>query len=208
MGFWLGLNMWMALQIKKDFPVLYVNTGVDFPETVEFKTRIHRKWDLNLYEVKPETNFFKVMDRAKAKSGGIDDGSKASNICCYWLKEKPVLKFHREYGFTHCFTGITALESRKRAWTACQKGMEYYAKKNEIWKVHPIIYWSPSEVHAFIRTYEIPVNPIYEKYDLQRSGCVPCTCYRGWREQLARVNPKLYKIVMERYFNQQILSVL
>ena len=194
--------LFLALQIRKDVPVIYVNTGVDFQETIKFKNRIKELWDLNLIELKPNITFFQVMDRVKAKGKKLDDGSKHTNICCYHLKEKPLLLITRQMGFTHCFTGITAMESRKRAWTACTHGQEYYVKKQEITKIHPILYWHYTEVLQFIRDEGIPVNPVYEKYGIPRTGCMCCTCYRGWREQLARVNPKLYKIIMERYFDQ------
>lgn len=171
--------LFLALQVKKDIPVAFVNTGIDFPETLAFKEKIFRAWKLNLFELRPETTFFKIMDKVKVKGARMDDGSKKSNICCYHLKEKPLLHFTREHGFTHCITGVTAMESRHRAWAACSKGMEYYVKKQEIWKIHPITYWRPDEVQQFIRDQGIPVNPVYEKYGLDRTGCACCTCYRG-----------------------------
>lgn len=196
--------LYLALQARKDIPVLFVNTGVDYQETLRFKEKVSQEWSLNLFEIKPKITFFQVMNRVKERGRKLDDGSKDTNICCYHLKEKPILHFTREHKFTHCFTGLTAMESRKRAWTACSKGQEYYVKKHEIWKIHPILYWTPDEVAAFIKSQGIPVNPVYEKYGLNRTGCMCCTCYRGWRDQLARVNPKLYKIIMERYFDQVI----
>jgi 3'-phosphoadenosine 5'-phosphosulfate sulfotransferase (PAPS reductase)/FAD synthetase len=143
------------------------------------------------------------MDMAKKKHVRIDDGSKRSNVCCYHLKEKPLRLLHRRLGFTHCFTGLTAMESRRRMFTACQFGMEYYAKKDEITKVHPIMFWTPEEVQSFLNENEVPVTPIYEKYGMMRTGCLPCVCYIGWKEQLSRINPRLYKMVMKRYFDQQ-----
>lgn len=194
--------LFLALEFRKDVPVVFVNTGVDYQETLAFKTEISRAWNLNLIEVKPKITYFQVMNRVKERGRKLDDGSKNSNICCYHLKEKPILHLTREMGFTHCFTGITAMESRKRAWTACSKGQEYYVKKHEITKIHPILYWQPEEVQQFIREEGIPVNPVYQKYGIPRTGCICCTCYRGWKEQLARVNPKLYKLIMGRYFDQ------
>lgn len=200
------LVVFLALEIRKDVPVVFVNTGVDHKETIRFKERIAREWDLNLIEVKPQITFFQVMDRVKKRGRSLDDGSKNSNICCYHLKEKPLLHLTREKGFTHCFTGTTAIESRKRAWVALQKGNCYFVKKHEITKIHPILYWQPQEVLEFSREYMIPLNPVYEKYAIPRTGCQCCTCYLGWKEQLSRVNPKLYKIILERYFNQRILD--
>lgn len=200
------LLLFLALEQRKDVPVVFVNTGVDYRETLQFKEQICQAWNLNLIELHPEITFFDVMNRVKERRGVMDDGSKSSNICCYHLKEKPLLLLTRERGFTHCFTGITAIESRKRAWTAYSHGDYYYVKKQEIHKVHPILYWQPQEVLQFSKQHSIPVNPVYKKYGIPRTGCQCCTCYKGWREQLSRVNPKLYKIILERYFHQKVLD--
>jgi phosphoadenosine phosphosulfate reductase len=198
--------LFLALQVRKDIPVVFVNTGVDYRETLDFKTEVCRAWNVNLIELQPMMTFFQVMDKVKKKGRKVDDGSKDTNICCYHLKEKPILKLTREMGFKYCFTGVTAMESRKRAWMACSKGQEYYVKKQEITKIHPLLYWQPQEVQQFIRDEGIPVNPVYEKYGIPRTGCQCCTCYMGWKEQLSRINPKLYKIIMERYFGQSLID--
>ncbi|GAI80346.1 unnamed protein product [marine sediment metagenome] len=44
------------------------------------------------------------------------------------------------------------------------------------------------------------------KYKIKRLGCVPCTSYKIWREQLPRMNFKLYEIISERYFNQPLIT--
>ncbi len=198
--------LFLALEERKDIPVVFVNTGVDYKETVRFKERMEREWKLNLLELRPEVTFFQVMDRVKQRGRAVDDGAKNSNICCYHLKEKPILLLARRQSFTHCFTGVTAIESRKRAWIAFSHGQQYYVKKQEIIKIHPILYWRPQEIHQFIRDNGIPLNPVYERYGIARTGCQCCTCYKGWREQLSRVNPKLYKIILERYFDQKTLD--
>jgi len=194
--------LFLALQERKDIPVVLCNTGIDYKETLRFKDRIVKEWDLNYVELHPETTYFKVMDRVKAQGKKLDDGSKKSNVCCYHLKEKPFRKFTRANDFLINFTGVTAQESRKRAWVACQKGQEYFVRSQSITKVHPILYWQPHEVENFIEEMGIPRNPVYEKYDLVRTGCICCTCYRGWREVLSRTHPKLYKMIMSRYFDQ------
>ncbi|MEM3466024.1 MAG: phosphoadenosine phosphosulfate reductase family protein [Candidatus Jordarchaeales archaeon] len=194
--------LWLCLQENPNIPVVFNNTGVEYFETLEFKEQLARDWRLNLIETKPETSYWQVMESLK---GRIDDGRKWVNKCCYELKEKPFKRVVREYGFKFCFTGLTALESRARMWVACERGMQYYSRKDGVTKVHPILYWTPEEVWRFTREKGIPVNPAYAKYGLNRIGCVPCTSHRGWRAQLAKVNPAIYKHVMERYFKQRLL---
>ena len=194
--------LYLVRDVNPQIPVVFNNTGVQYRETYEFKEFLKREWNLNLIETKPVKSFWQV-----AEEYGLADGRKKSDRCCDYLKEIPFRKVIKEYGFKFCFTGITALESRLRMFVACERGQVYYSRKDGIWKIHPILYWTSEEVWQFIKDNDIPVNPAYQKYGLDRIGCVPCTSHKRWREQLAKVNPHLYKFVQERFFHQKILEV-
>jgi len=196
--------LWLALQEFKNIVVIFNKTGVQFKETYEFIEWIRKEWNLNLIETKPSKSFWWVAEKR-----GLQDGSKKGhNACCYYLKDKPNQLAMKKYGFTHAFTGLTVLESRMRMFTACQKGQSYYVKRYGFWKIHPIMFWTPQEVLEFSTQVQIPLNPAYEKYSLERLGCVPCTSHKYWRQQLAKTNPKMYKFIQERFFSQKLLDVV
>jgi phosphoadenosine phosphosulfate reductase len=199
--------LYLAREVNPSIPVIFNNTGVEYPETLTFKEQLKQEWNLNLIETKPEISFWQVLEKIRTRKEILDDGRKHSNQCCYALKHKPFRNIIRQYGFSYTFTGITVLESRHRMFTACEKGMEYYSRKDGITKIHPILYWTPEEVWRFIEENSIPVNPAYQKYKIDRIGCIPCTSHKGWREQLAKVNPKMYQLVQERFFGQKLLEV-
>lgn len=205
-----GKDSMMVLYLVRQFaprvPVVFENTGVEFPETIRFMKEITKKWDLNLHVVKPFKTYWQIMDENLALGRKIDDGSKWTNSCCYYMKEKPMRKFMWAGGYTHSITGVTAMESRRRMWVACEKGSEYYAKDDKFWKVHPIMFMKEDEVFRFIEEMGIPLNPVYEKYGLRRMGCVPCTAHKQWKETLSRTNPRMYKHIMEKYFGQKLLT--
>jgi phosphoadenosine phosphosulfate reductase len=201
--------LWLCRQEFPEIAVIFNNTGVQYKETYEFKERIKKEWDLNLIETKPIKSFWEV-----AKEKGLPDGSKYDPVrnvrgdsCCYYLKEKPFLGVMRKHGFKINFTGTTALESRVRMWTACQRGMFYYSKKEQVTRINPIIFWTPGEVLEFSRGVQIPLNPAYQKYGLERLGCVPCTSHKFWREQLVKTNPKMYEFIQQTFFHQRLLEV-
>jgi len=198
--------LYLVRDLNPQIPVIFNNTGVEYPETLAFKEQLKQAWNLNLIETKPETTFWQVLQKIKDQNQKLDNGKKHSNQCCYALKHKPFRKVMRQYGFSYTFTGITALESRHRMFTACKNGMEYYSRKDGITKIHPILYWTPGEVWRFIEENSIPVNPAYQKYKIDRIGCVPCTSHKEWREQLAKVNPKMYQFIQERFFGQKLLQ--
>jgi len=194
----------LVLEENPSIPVVFNNTGVQFRETYEFKDRLAKEWNVNLIELRPVEgwSFWRI-----AEEKGLDDGKKYRDACCDYLKEIPLRRLIKKMRFRYNFTGITALESRTRMFRICQSGTHYYSKKDGILRIHPIAYWTPEEVWNYIHEQGLPYNPAYEKYGIDRVGCVPCTSHKGWREQLAKVNPKMYAFIQEKFFGQKILEV-
>ena len=191
----------LVREVMPEVPVIFNNTGVQYGETYRFKSHLVEEWNLNLIETKPIKSFWEVADKY-----GLPDGKKKSDRCCDYLKEIPYRKVVKKYGFAVSFTGITVLESRHRMFHICESGQAYYSRKDNVMKVHPIAFWTPQEVWDFINRVRIPVNPAYEKYGIERLGCVPCTSHKMWREQMAKVNPKLYAHIQRHYFGQEVFA--
>lgn len=196
----------LALEINPDVKVVFGNTGIEFSETVRLAKQLKDEWNLNLSILKPETTFWKINERIKKEKLRLDDGRKHSNICCYHLKEKPFRKWAKTNKVNRTVTGITAIESRHRMFVACKKGTEYFSFRDGFWKVHPIMYWTQEEVWNFTYQYDLPVNEAYLKYGLERIGCMWCMSHKNWREQIRRINPKIYAFIMKRYFNEPLLT--
>jgi phosphoadenosine phosphosulfate reductase len=192
----------IALEYYPKIPVVYENTYIDFPETAILKRKILKEWELNFYELFPAkgVTFWTVNDRIIAEHLNMDDGRKHSNLCCYYLKDKPFNIWRKTNGISRSITGITAVESRNRMFTACEKGMEYYNHKYGYWKINPITYWTEKEVWEYTHDHNLPVNEAYKKYNLDRVGCMWCMSHQKWRPQVARINSCIYCYMMRRYF--------
>ena len=75
-----------------------------------------------------------------------------------------------------------------------QRGQYYHTSKyGELWRYHPIGFWTQKQVREYFTINNLPVNEIYKKVD--RSGCMPCTGFLKWEAQLSKTNPKMYRIV-------------
>ncbi len=189
----------LAREVYPDIPVLFANTGVEFPQTIRFKNWLVKEWNLNLIETRPVKPFWKIVNESgfpwprKVKIGNkmVAPGTPR---CCRLLKEVPLRNAIREHGIEATMIGLTYDESYQRKWAIIRKGDKYFPKKDGYWKIYPIAYWNASEVWRFIRENNLPINPAYEKVD--RVGCLPCTAHIGWEEQIARVNPALYRLIM------------
>ena len=202
----------MALQINPNIKVVFENTGVEFPETIELKNRLKVDWKLNLYETKPIKSFWKCVAEYGLPTVRNTKG-KGSNSpkCCYYLKEKPFNILQKETGINAVITGLLACESRSRALLAMRFNnkkapynsfdnvpfcsQRWYARSTETWKYNPIMEWSEEQVWEDIRKNNLPINEVYTKWNgiYPRCGCLPCTAYKSWEERLSISHPKLYE---------------
>jgi len=200
----------MALKVNPDIPVTFANTGVEFPETLDFKERMKDEWNLNLYESKPIKSFWECVDSyGIPKPRGKDHAPK----CCKYCKEKPMQILQESLGMVGYFTGLTSAESRQRKLIAMRYDnekaprMEYEDVKfcgqrwhnigENMWKYHPIMYWSEKDVWDYHGKNNIPHNEVYDKWGgiYDRVGCLPCTAYLNWDKKLSVSHPTLFHIM-------------
>jgi 3'-phosphoadenosine 5'-phosphosulfate sulfotransferase (PAPS reductase)/FAD synthetase len=199
----------MARKVNPNIKVLFANTGVEFPETIEFKDRIVKEWNLNFYETKPLKTFWEcINDYGFPVFRG--KGTARSPKCCIYTKEKPMVNLQKDLGVVAIFTGLMAEESRTRKLTMMRYdnkkapvmwkddiefcGQRWWSKHDGIWKYHPIAYWSETDVLNYIKTNNIPLNPVYTKWGgiYKRCGCLPCPAYLDWEKKLSKTHQQLY----------------
>lgn len=133
----------------------------------------------------------------KLRTANVRSATPKYLLCILWTSD---ILFLKERSIDISFSGITAVESRHRMFVACKKGMEYYSFKDGLYKVHPIMFWTEQEVWEFTKDNDIPINEAYGKYGINRIGCMWCMSHRGWRNQVSRINPRVYCYMMRRYF--------
>lgn len=192
----------MALKMKPDIKVIFSNTGVEFPETIKYKEMIKQRWNLNIIETKPLKTFWQCIDEYGFPTHR-GDGKQRTPKCCIYCKEKPAEIVYKELGIMAVMTGLTAAESRQRSLLIKRYdnsdvvefcGQRYFAKSQNLWKLHPIAYWSEKQVWQYFKDHNIPINPVYIKWGgiYKRCGCLPCPAYIDWEKKLSKTHPKLY----------------
>jgi phosphoadenosine phosphosulfate reductase len=192
----------MALKLKPDIKVVFNNTGVEYPETLTYKERLKKEWNLNLIETKPIKSFWECVKKYgfplyRGKKGTGEEGNPGKPKCCIFLKEKPFKRFAEEQNVKATLTGLRAGESRARMFAFGQFGQNYTTKKfYNIMKFNPIAFWTHEQVWNYLKENNIPINEIYLK-GADRSGCMPCTGFQNWQKQLSQTNPKMYRYVQK-----------
>jgi len=120
-------------------------------------------------------------------------GKNRTPKCCYYLKEKPAIDFIKENEIDLEFIGLQASESMVRRLSFLREGFVFDSKKYKTRVCRPIMTWEDNDVWAYHEKHGIPKNPTYNK--MKRNGCMPCTAFKGWREVMAKANPRVYEYV-------------
>jgi len=195
----------MALRVDPDIRVVFNNTGVEYPETYAYRDLLVKMWSINLLETQPVKTFWQCVQEygfplVRMAYGGLWRKHRKKNEkpeCCIYLKELPMARVCRQHGIEASLTGLRCSESGVRMFVIAQRGQVYQTKKwGDLWRYHPIAFWTKQQVNDYLMEHGIPLNEIYSK-GKDRSGCMPCTGFIGWQKQLARANPKMYRIVQK-----------
>jgi len=204
----------IARSFNPDIKHIFYNAA-PFRETIVYKNMMVEKYNINLTELFPYKgmNFWKCVDKYGLPGFRTSEkGKPHSPRCCYYLKEKPMQVYIRDNDIEAVLTGMTAAES----WNRYKLGKKYsrstrvidglrecsqryWAKTWASWQIHPLMTWTSEDVWEYLRMQDIPVNPVYEKWGgiYERVGCLPCTAYKTWEENLAISHPAVYRKLKE-----------
>lgn len=204
----------MALQIDPHIQVLFIDTGVEFPESYAYIKKMALLWNLNLKTYKPTTTFWAVAEKygfPQFRTITMDQNPNHKRPrqpkCCLELKEKTLHRATKEIGMDLNITGIRLAESRARTFLISGKGQFYYVKSNNYWNCHPIAFWTINELNKYFEDNDIPVSGLYAKGQ-ERTGCWPCTGFKTWAESLAKSHPKMYDFVSHKIGRQLMTDYL
>ena len=144
--------------IKK---AVFCNTTIEFDETIEYTRKISNYFTLKMDFVEPQKSFFEMVEK-------IGVPSRRFRWCCDILKFAPLANYANDKHIKGFVTGLRRQESKRR---------KFYTEndKNPLMttrQINPIIDWSTQDVWSYIRTYNLPYNPLYEK--INRIGCWCC----------------------------------
>jgi phosphoadenosine phosphosulfate reductase len=155
----------MALQIQPRIPVLFLETGYHFPETLVYRDRIASEWDLNLVVVEPEQS----VAEQESQFGILNQ--TAPDRCCGLRKVEPLFRALGSY--TTWVTGLRRQQSKSRA---NLQPHEFFTLPGGsiLAKLSPLAEWTTRDVWHYAEQQSIPLLSLYEQ-GYTSIGCAPCT---------------------------------
>jgi phosphoadenosine phosphosulfate reductase len=146
-------------------PVLFLETGYHFPETLAYRDRIASEWDLNLINILPE----RTVAQQEGEFGILYQS--APDRCCGMRKVEPLFRSLAPYD-----TWVTGLRRQQSKSRANLETMESFALPTGqvLCKLSPLADWTTRDVWHYAEVHGIPLLPLYEQ-GYTSIGCAPCT---------------------------------
>ena len=151
----------MIAQIDAATPVVFVDTGQHFPETLAYRdTLVARLGLTNVIAHGPDPQTLAAEDPENFLFAADPDR------CCDIRKVQPLAEALKPY--EAWITGRKAFQSATRA------ALPLFEAEGERVKVNPLAGWSASDLLAYIRAADLPPHPLVAK-GFPSIGCLPCT---------------------------------
>ena len=155
----------MVRAVLPRIPVLFLETGYHFPETLEYRDRMAREWDLNLVNVLPE----RTVEEQESQFGILNQ--TAPDRCCGMRKVEPLFRSLSPYDTW--VTGLRREQSKTRANLQIEEPFTLPGNQ-VIAKLSPLAEWTTRDVWQYAQAHDIPLLPLYDK-GYTSIGCAPCT---------------------------------
>jgi phosphoadenosine phosphosulfate reductase len=152
-------------RIDKTIPVLFLNTGFLFPETLQFRDKVLNEFGLELIEVRSHIPLIQQRDT----EGRLYYTSDPDH-CCYINKVQPMEPYLRDFDIW--INGVRADQNANRKNLSVFEDAPFGCQR-----FHPLLDWSAKKIYAYIDQYNLSRHPLDDKGYVS-IGCEPCT--RKW----------------------------
>ncbi|RAU21227.1 phosphoadenylyl-sulfate reductase [Paramagnetospirillum kuznetsovii] len=148
----------LVAQVDPATPVIFLDTGELFDETVEYRYQLERRLGLtNVVVVKPTPE-----ELAEAEDLWRAD----SDRCCELRKVRPLARIAKGYD--------ALVDGRKRAHGAERQHLSAIEEVGGVIKISPLANWSAEEVETAFKTRDLPRHALVSQ-GYRSIGCWPCT---------------------------------
>lgn len=157
--------MHMLHRLEMMIPVFFIDTGYHFPETLDFKERIIRLFDLKVRVVKPD-----IAKEVLEEKHGKYLYQVNPTVFCKINKTDPLNTVKKEVHHKFWISGLRRDQGGVR-----EKFNLLMRDARKHIRIHPLINWTRREVWKYTLDNNIPYHPLYDK-GYSSIGCFPPSC--------------------------------
>lgn len=151
----------LAAAVDPSVPVIFVNTGRLFGETLRYRDSLVQRLGLTqVREVKPDAGEVTAVDADR------NPWRVSPDLCCHVRKTLPLQR-----ALAGCDAWITG---RKRFQAASRAQMPVLERVDGRIKINPLANWTPVDLTQHRERHALPRHPL-EADGFRSIGCMPCT---------------------------------
>jgi phosphoadenosine phosphosulfate reductase len=149
-------------QTRPDIPVIFLDTGYHFPETIAYRDQLVAQFGLTLQIAKPAPR-----QTGTLHAPGDPLYRRDPEMCCYLNKVEPMQRTLRD--LDAWLTGIRRDQTDNRA-----QALPVEALPDGRVKINPLLAWTRQDLWTYISRHDLPSHPLFSQGYLS-IGCAPCT---------------------------------
>ena len=152
----------LVTRAAPDIPVLFLDTGKHFPETLAYRDTLAARLGLNLVTLTPDPEELAKKDETGLRWSYDPDG------CCEIRKVRPLEKALADFD--------ASITGRKGFQSATRTGLPRFELDGSSGrlKFNPLANWTRDELDAYFEAHDLPRHPL-ESQGYPSIGCSPCT---------------------------------
>lgn len=158
-----GILVDLAAKVRPGVPVMFLDTGYHFAETIGARDAIESVYDIGMLNIIPEHTVAE-QDQLLGKNLFARD----PNECCRLRKVVPLIK--ALHGYSAWVTGLR----RAKAATRANAPLISFDEQFHLVKVNPLAAWTDQDMRDYIERNNVVVNPLVNE-GYPSIGCAPCT---------------------------------
>jgi len=148
-------------RVDPTVPVLFLDTGKLFPETLAYRTELVERLGLrDVRTITPDPERLAAIDPTRGLWMTNPD------LCCRIRKTEPLARAIK--GFDAWFTG------RKRFQSSTRAGLSTFEAEGSQVKINPLADWTAADLITYAEEHDLPPHPLVAR-GYPSIGCVPCT---------------------------------
>ncbi len=156
----------MAVKVRQDVPILFLETGFHFAETLAFKEQLTERMGLNVIDLVGD---YTVEEQAKEYGDKLWE--RDPKMCCELNKVIPLNRGLRQ--LDGWVTGMRRDSAPTRANAPIMDQYELEPGKTLV-KFNAIAKWTSKDVVGYLKEHDLPHLPLYD-LGYASIGCAPCT---------------------------------
>lgn len=155
----------LVAEVAPEVPVLFLDTGFHFDETLRFRRGLARQLGLSVLDLRPDLS----IPQQEARYGS-DLYARDPDTCCGLRKTLPLRRALQS--FDGWATGVRRAQTPERAATPVVEARRH----DDRWlvKVAPLATWTDEDVAAYLERHDLPRHPLADR-GYPSIGCQPCT---------------------------------